>query len=70
MEDVKTWRSSEAAEFFDTGTENLFPDMTNASIPAVARLNSSLCMYVLFGYNNFFFSLLVLLTAKWRLLSE
>jgi histone-lysine N-methyltransferase SETMAR len=32
MEGVKTWLSSQAADFSDT---NLFPNMTSASIPAV-----------------------------------
>jgi hypothetical protein len=49
---------------------SLFPDTTSASIPAVIALRSSLSMYVFFVYNNFFFLLLALLTAHWRLLSE
>jgi hypothetical protein len=53
---------------------NLFPDMTSASILVVTTLRRSLCMYVCmyvcFVYNHFFFSLLVLLTAHQRLLSE
>jgi hypothetical protein len=49
--------------------KNLFPDTTSVSIPAMTTLRSSLSMYVFFVY-NIFFSLLVLLTAHWRLLSE
>jgi hypothetical protein len=49
---------------------NLFPDMTSVSIPAVTKLRSNLSMYIFFAYNKIFFSLLVLLTAHWRLLSE
>jgi hypothetical protein len=72
MEGVKTLLSSQAAGFFDTCIQNLFHDMTNASILIMAMLRSSLSMvttlrnslsmYVFFAY-NIFFSLLVLLTA-------
>jgi hypothetical protein len=31
---VKTWLSSQAADFFDTGIKKLFPYTTRASIPA------------------------------------
>jgi hypothetical protein len=41
MEGVKTWLSLQAADFFDTGIQNLFPDMS-ASIPAVTTSRSSL----------------------------
>jgi hypothetical protein len=34
MEGVKTWLSSQAVDFFDTGLERL-PDMTSASVPVV-----------------------------------
>jgi hypothetical protein len=54
MEDVKTWLNSQASDFFDTGIQNLFPDMTGASIPMVTMLRSSLRMYVFFVYNFFF----------------
>jgi hypothetical protein len=33
MEGVKTWLSSQATDFFDTGIQTLFPDTTIASIP-------------------------------------
>jgi hypothetical protein len=36
--------------------KNLFPDTTNASIPVVTMLISSLCMYVFFVYNKKCFS--------------
>jgi histone-lysine N-methyltransferase SETMAR len=68
-EGVKTWLSSQAADFFDIAHKNLFPDTSSASIPAVTTLRSSLHMYI-FLYIIIFFSLLVLLTAHWRLLSE
>jgi hypothetical protein len=58
MEGVKTWLSSQAADFFHTGIQNLFPDITSASIPVVITFRSSLSMYVFFVYNTFFFSLL------------
>jgi hypothetical protein len=48
--------------------KNLFPDTTNASILVVTTLGSTLHMHVFFVYNRIFFSLLVLLTAQWRLL--
>jgi transposase len=52
MEGVKTWLSP-----YNSLTQaytNLFPDTTNASVPAVSTLKSSLSMYVFFVYNNFF----------------
>jgi histone-lysine N-methyltransferase SETMAR len=42
IEGVNMWLSSKAADFFETGIQNLFPDMTSASIPAVTTLRSSL----------------------------
>jgi hypothetical protein len=55
MEGAKTWLSSLAADFFDTGIQEqiLFPN-TSASIPAVTTLRGSSGMYVFFVYNNFF----------------
>jgi histone-lysine N-methyltransferase SETMAR len=47
MEGVKTWLSSQAADIFDTGIQNLFPD-TGASVPTVTMLRSSLTMYAFF----------------------
>jgi hypothetical protein len=38
MEGVKTWLSSRATNFFDTGLQKLILDMTGASIPAVTRV--------------------------------
>jgi hypothetical protein len=49
MEGVKTRLSSQKAECFCTGTQNLFPDMTNASFPTVTTLRSSLSVYIFFG---------------------
>jgi hypothetical protein len=69
MEGVKTWLSSQAEDSFDTGIQNLLPDKTSASIPAVTTLRSSVSMYLFFVYNTFF-SLLVFLTAHRKLLSE
>jgi hypothetical protein len=68
MEGVKMWLSSQLADFFETGTKNLFPDKS-ASIPVVTMLRSSLSMYF-FCIEYILFSLLVLLIAHWRLLSE
>jgi hypothetical protein len=64
---VKTWLSSQAAGFFNTGIQILFPNTTSASVSAVTALGSSLSMYVFFVYNKYFSSLLVLLTAYRRL---
>jgi hypothetical protein len=65
MEGVKTWLSSQAADLFDTGIQNLFPNMTYASVPEVTTLGSGInFMYITF------FSLLVLLTDHQILLSE
>jgi hypothetical protein len=50
MEGVKTWLSSQAAEFSDTH-RNLFPD-TTASVPAVTTLRSNLSIYVFSVYNK------------------
>jgi hypothetical protein len=66
MEDVKTWLSSKAADFFDTEIQKLFPDTKSISISAIITLRSSLSMYVFFVY-HIFFSLLVLLTAHWTI---
>jgi hypothetical protein len=54
MEGVRTWLSSQVADFFDSGIQTLFPDTINASITAVTTLRSSLSMYVFFVYNDFF----------------
>jgi hypothetical protein len=43
MEGVKTWLSSQAADFFHIGIHTLFTD-TSASIPAVTALRVSLIM--------------------------
>jgi hypothetical protein len=54
MEDVKTWLSLEAEDFFDTGMQNLFPSMTSASILVVITLRNSLSTCIFFVYNIFF----------------
>jgi hypothetical protein len=54
MEALKTWLSSQVTDFFDTGIQNVFSDITSASIPAVTTLRCSLSMYVVFVYNIFF----------------
>jgi hypothetical protein len=41
MEGVKAWLSSQASDFFDTCTQNVYPDTTSASFPAVTTLRSS-----------------------------
>jgi hypothetical protein len=57
MEGVKTWLSSQVANFFDTGIQKLNPDMTSASLLAVTTLRSSLSMYVFLLYIITFFFL-------------
>jgi hypothetical protein len=47
IQGAKTWLSSRAAGFFDTGLQKLIPYATKASIRAVTTLRSSLSMYVL-----------------------
>jgi transposase len=69
MECVETWLSSQAAHFFDTGLQKLIPRYVRYLNSVVTMLRSSLSMYF-FVYNKFCFSLLVLLTAHWRLLSK
>jgi hypothetical protein len=54
MEGVKTWLSSQAADFFDTGEQKFISDTRNASIPAMTKLKSSISMYVSFLYNKIF----------------
>jgi hypothetical protein len=54
-EGVKTWLSSQAADFYDTGIQNLFPDTTSASIPEVTMLRSSLGAYTFFICNKIVF---------------
>jgi hypothetical protein len=49
--------------------KNVFPD-TSPLIPALTILRSSLNMYVFFVGNKFVFSLLALLRAHHKLLSE
>jgi hypothetical protein len=53
MEGVEAWLSWQAANFFDTGIQKLFPDTTSASNQAVTTLRSSCSVYV-FLCNNFF----------------
>jgi hypothetical protein len=50
MEGVETWLSSQAADFFETGIQKLFPIMTNASSSVVSMLRSNLSMYIFFVY--------------------
>jgi hypothetical protein len=44
----KTWLNSQAADFFDIGTQQLISQCNNASIPAMTTLKSSLSMCILF----------------------
>jgi hypothetical protein len=53
MEGVKTWLSSQAVDFFDTGVQKLVLDITSATVPSVTSLRSSLSMYIFFVYNKF-----------------
>jgi hypothetical protein len=62
MKGVKTWLSSQAADFFNTGAQK-----TVASIPAATMLRSSLSMYLFFVHNIFS---RCFLTARRMLLSE
>jgi hypothetical protein len=54
MEGVKTWASSQAADFFNIGKPKLIPDMTSGSITVVTMLRSSLSVYIFFVYNELF----------------
>jgi hypothetical protein len=52
MEGVKTWLSSQTADFFDTGTQKLIPrydKCLNSGGDCVEK-------YVFFVYNKYFFS--------------
>jgi hypothetical protein len=55
MEDVITWLSSQAPDFFDTGIQKFMPH-TSASIQAVTAFRSNVNMYVYFVYNIVFLS--------------
>jgi hypothetical protein len=48
MEGVKKWLSSQAADFFDTGTQKLIPQYNKCLSSGGDTLGSSLSMYVFF----------------------
>jgi transposase len=48
MEVVKMWLSSQAANVFNMGIQNIFPNMASASVLAVTKFRSSLKMYIFF----------------------
>jgi hypothetical protein len=62
VEVVKTWLRSQVVSFPETSIQNLYLD-TSALVPALTMVRGSLSVYVIFAYNNIFFSLLVMLTA-------
>jgi hypothetical protein len=55
IEQLSSW----AVDFFDTGIQNLLLDVTNASVPVVTTMRSSLCTYVIFLYHFFLFACFV-----------
>jgi hypothetical protein len=63
-------RGSGHIHFLTQAYKNLFPDTTNASIPAVTTLRSCVKYVRIFVHNKIGFLLPVLLTVHWRLLSE
>jgi hypothetical protein len=69
MKGVKTWLRSQVANFFDTGIQKLitrYDKCLNSRSDYVEKWLKYACILV---YNNFF-SLLALLTAHRRLISE
>jgi hypothetical protein len=68
MEGVKIRLSSQAADFSDTGIHKLIPRYYKCLSSAVTTLRSSLSIYEFFV--DIFFSLLVLLTTRQKLLSD
>jgi hypothetical protein len=56
MEGIETWLNSQGETSLAQVYINLFPDTTNASIPAVTMLRSSLNIYVFVVYNIVHFS--------------
>jgi hypothetical protein len=58
IEGAKMWLSSQAADFFDTGLQILFPETTCALILTVTMLRSSLSMYIRIFVYIFFPSLI------------
>jgi hypothetical protein len=69
MVGVKTWLSSQAAGLFDTGIQKLIPQYDKCLNSGDDYIEKQLKYIHIFVY-NIFFSLLVLLTAHWRLLSK
>jgi histone-lysine N-methyltransferase SETMAR len=69
MEGVKTWLSSEVADFSDTGIQ-LIPRNDKCLNSGGDYVEKQLKYVSIFIYNKMFFSLLVLLTAHRRLLSQ
>jgi hypothetical protein len=69
MESVKTWLSSQAADFFHTGIQKVIPRYKCRNF--VGDYAEKYLKYVrIFLYIISFFLLLVLLVAHWSLLSE
>jgi hypothetical protein len=68
MEYVETCLSSQTADFFDTDVQNLIPryKYLNSGGDYIENQLKYICI---FKNNKIFFSLLVLLTAHWILLS-
>jgi hypothetical protein len=64
MEGVKTWLSSQAADFFDTGIQKLIPryKCLNSDGDYVEKYLKHVRIFVY----NFFLSLVILLTARRR----
>jgi hypothetical protein len=71
MKGVKTQLGSQVASFFDIGIQKLIPRYDKCLNSRYDYTEKSLSMYIFLVYKKkLFFSLLVLLTAHRRLLSE
>jgi hypothetical protein len=70
MEGVKSWLSLQAADFFDTGIQKLISPYDKCLSSGGDYVEKQLKYVRIFVYNNFCFSLLVLLTAHRVLLCE
>jgi hypothetical protein len=69
MEGVKTWLSSQVADFFDTSIKNLCPNMTSLNSCSDYVENELKCVRI-FLYIIHFFLIVFLLTAHQKLFSD
>jgi hypothetical protein len=69
-EGVKTWLGSQEADFFHRDIQKLIPQYEKCLNSSSGYTEKQLKYIHIFSAIKFFFSLLLLLTAHWRLLSK